>query len=83
MANETGGAAFPHDEFSENSEQYRALNYQHQGMTLRDYFAAKAASGLLSHPECANVGPGNETTTKCVAREAYAIVDALLAERAK
>lgn len=57
--------------------------YEDDGMTLRDYLAAKAAAGLLAHPKCSDVGPGYEDTNRCIAREAYAIADAMLAERTK
>lgn len=46
------------------------------GMSLRDYFAAKALSGLISHP--ATQGPPSEFAVYC-----YKIADAMLAERAK
>lgn len=51
------------------------------GMSLRDVFAAHAAGGLLAHPDCQMVGPGHEDATRCTAREAYAIADAMLAAR--
>lgn len=53
------------------------------GMSLRDYFAAAAATGLLAHPKCNPVGVGYEKSTKAVASEAYQVADAMLAERAK
>ena len=36
----TGGPAFPYEN-----------RYEHEGMTLRDYFAAKAMQGILTDPE--------------------------------
>lgn len=51
------------------------------GMTLRDYFAAKAMQGLLAHPHCKPVGPNFTETTNCVATEAYAVADAMIAAR--
>jgi len=36
-----GGPAFPHSRLGSDAD----------GMTLRDYFAAKALQGLLAHPE--------------------------------
>jgi hypothetical protein len=39
MTTNTGGPAFPH----QSSDAIRA------GMTLRDYFAAKAMQGMLAH----------------------------------
>jgi hypothetical protein len=40
MSNNTGGPAFP--------IKGPVMANDHQGMTLRDYFAAKALSGLLA-----------------------------------
>lgn len=75
---EGGGPAFPHEEKCEASGQH----YQtHHGMTQRDYFAGQALSGM-----CANVAwddtfhPKNYPLT---AQTAYALADAMLAERAK
>ena len=60
----TGGPAFPCPTISIG---------QHQGMTLRDYFAAKAMQGFISrggHYECA-----------FDAARAYAFADAMLKAR--
>ena len=38
MSKETGGPAFP----TENERQTGSNSYHYEGMTLRDYFAAKA-----------------------------------------
>jgi len=40
MSNNTGGPAFPTERIGIESGDY--LTYQEEGMTLRDYFAAKA-----------------------------------------
>ncbi|MNK80830.1 hypothetical protein D3C87_1005610 [compost metagenome] len=66
-----GGPAFPRD--------HRHLG--HNGMTLRDYFAAKAMHGWLS-----SYGPGDKHPVAAgdadsVARRAYAMADAMLAAR--
>lgn len=47
------------------------------GMTLRDYFAAKAVQGI-----CAS-GPSEDWTNDQLAAEAYELADAMLKERAK
>lgn len=76
-----GGAAFPRYWLDEQS-----------GMSLRDWFAGQALVGLLGHPtwwgqERDEDGsfpfdsPGSENSE--VARTAYWIADAMLAERAK
>ena len=44
MSKETGGPAFP-----VTSDNY--ANSESVGMTLRDYFAAKALQGLLANPK--------------------------------
>ena len=63
-----GGPAFP----IVDHEQVLKI-----GMTLRDYFAAKALQGLLAFPgmEYADAPP------EVAARDAYAMADAMLAAR--
>ena len=46
-----------------------------RGMTLRDYFAAKAMAGLLAHPE-SDMHENDE-----LARQAFNIADAMLEAR--
>jgi hypothetical protein len=48
------------------------------GMTLRDYFAAKAMQGLLAHPECKQV---DDEVAAAVGVEAFCVADAMLAAR--
>ena len=59
-----GGPAFPSDRFGE------------LGMSLRDYFAGQALTGLLANPEQA-------TDAEYIARWSYLNADAMLAERQK
>ena len=47
----------------------------HDGMTLRDYFAAKAMQGI-----CAS-GPAHEWSNSRLAAEAYDLADAMLKAR--
>lgn len=65
----TGGAAFPMpaNEYAGHGPEW--------GMTLRDYFAAKAVAGYLAHPVGANAEP------IVVARWGYEMADAMLAAR--
>ena len=77
MSKYNGGPAFPRDS---------AL--QSTGMTLRDYFAAKAMQGILS--DRSTVSAFDEASARefvqpacLVATASYAIADAMLAERAK
>jgi hypothetical protein len=46
----TGGPAFPGTQYA-NGIQPSGFN---QGITLRDYFAAKALQGLLANPKLSN-----------------------------
>ncbi|HCT2132421.1 hypothetical protein [Enterobacter hormaechei] len=73
MSNKTGGQAFPKQQW-EYDGQNNVLQYQENGMTLRDYFAAKAMQGRLANPDwlCSD----DRTAT-----EAYQIADAMLRAR--
>ncbi|MCH9329788.1 hypothetical protein MMP96_09660 [Enterobacter hormaechei] len=73
MTNNNGGPAFP----VAGSEH----NYPIEGMTLRDYFAAKALSGwLASYPgSCTHpIVAGNADE---VAKHSYMLADAMLRAR--
>lgn len=84
MSKETGGFAFPipnadFQTFQPGTiDEYKRIQ---SGMTLRDYFAAKALSGwLASYPEsnCHPVAAGNADE---VAKQAYMLADAMLKAR--
>jgi hypothetical protein len=64
----TGGPAFPKTPFIE-------IGTPQNGMTLRDYFAAKAIQGI-----CAS-GPTHEWSNSRLAAEAYDLADAMLKAR--
>ena len=72
-----GGPAFPVLEY-----EYKATGDLHPsptmqpGMTLRDWFAGRALTGMLANPDC---GQSNEK----IADWAYRIADAMLEERGK
>jgi hypothetical protein len=54
------------------------------GMTLRDYFAAKAMQGWLTDPTTSGYGiEGREAKYASIAEHCYAVADAMLAERAR
>ena len=53
---------------------------QHDGMTLRDYFAARTVSAMLSHHEF-DYSPLANGKAKTVARDAYEIADAMIEAR--
>jgi hypothetical protein len=67
--------AFPSDELWNQGNAAREINQQFQGMSLRDYFAAKALQGYM-------VGV-DEPNALHASKTAYLIADAMLAERVK
>ncbi len=67
-----GGAAFPLSRTSSVSKNY-------EGMTLRDYFAAKALSGLAGRKF--HKGDREEGYAEWAASMAYEFADAMLAAR--
>lgn len=75
MSKETGGQAFPKQQW-EYDGQNKVLQYQEDGMTLRDYFAAKAMSNLI-----ARIPFGEYVPERQVAIDAYDYADAMLAAR--
>lgn len=73
----TGGAAFPRP-FSKTGEYADSCKEHAQsGMTLRDYFAAKAMQGMTVNPYW------DDFDFDTIAARAYQQADAMLAERAK
>lgn len=74
-----GGPAFPADELHDQTPPYRHL-LASQGMTLRDYFAAKALQGMLACPEEPGT-PDDLNWEKYLAELAYGYADAMLAAR--
>jgi hypothetical protein len=66
----TGGPAFA-QQLECNRDGYAVTG----GMTMRDYFAAKAMQGI-----CAS-GPTNEWSNSRLAAEAYDLADAMLKAR--
>ena len=63
-------SAFPHET---RSAYTGAINGVNPGMTLRDYFAAKAMQSIINH----------EKTEVGTAELAYSIADAMIKEREK
>lgn len=70
MEKDTGGQAFPKQQWEYDGHD-NVLPYQEDGMTLRDYFAAKAMQGML-----ANGIPSGE-----IPIYAYEIADAMISVR--
>ena len=84
MNKETGGPAFPskgkrnrpRSEIYPNATGSEVIEVDYQGMTLRDYFAAKAMQGLV-----ASMVGGNTPTDEGIASYSYDIADAMLKAR--
>jgi hypothetical protein len=71
----TGGPAFPHLRRHVGNDTYELL--AEGGMTLRDYFAAKAMQGLLA----GTLTPEIVWSQSDVAETAYNVADAMIKER--
>lgn len=71
--------AFPVPE-SSSSAVGRGLPATNTGMTLRDYFAAAALTGILARGSTPNTIPAGRDTR---AKTAYAWADAMMAAREK
>lgn len=70
-----GGPAFP----CHTNPRPGTLNEAPQGMTLRDYFAAKALNGMLAHATRYLPRPGASADWHvAIAEEAYELADAVL-----
>lgn len=74
MSKETGGQAFPRQQW-EYDGQNNVLQYQEEGMTLRDYFAAKA---MQSIPLSLDLNEQH-----LIANAAYSMADSMLKARAE
>ncbi|MEM8420664.1 hypothetical protein Q4S30_07290 [Morganella morganii] len=72
MADKTGGSAFPLPATEWNGAD--------EGMTLRDYFAAKAMQGILVNTERNEFSFGKVDE---IASKAYELADAMLRAREK
>ena len=68
MTKETGGPAFPL-----HNHGAQTLGLHITGMTLRDYFAAKAMQGILADPNCRS-----SVDYKDIAKYAYQLADEML-----
>lgn len=76
MSIDNGGPAFP--EAGLSGLPSGEFMYGREGMTLRDYFAAKAMQGF-----CANIGRNrySQENIGVIAIDAYAVADAMLNAR--
>jgi hypothetical protein len=77
-----GGPAFPTNEHIFDPRTSGVVSFH--GMTLRDYFAAKALAGMWSNPSATESVRANtpDDPAGFIARTAYEQADAMLAARA-
>lgn len=76
MSKETGGPAYPSQEFN----QGHCTSELSEGMTLRDYFAGQALLGAINNRKDFK---GKELGFDGFARYSYLMADAILKERDK
>lgn len=67
--------AFPIKGYIESGNGLQAEYIVHDGMDLRDYFAAKAMQGIIMHPN------GKAGLWEEAAKDAYTLADAMLKAR--
>jgi hypothetical protein len=79
MSSDNSGPAFPTGTW-EYDGQGNVLPYQQGGMTLRDYFAAKAMAAYVS-VHIAHYGHDNCWPIDSLSSEAYSVADAMLKAR--
>lgn len=87
MSKDDGGPAFPVDEDFDHIRK-EIIKYADPGMSLRDYFAAKALASLICEPSRGGsnslawaLGPKMMDTTLNYATVAYKFADAMLEAR--
>jgi len=78
MSKDNGGPAFPTD----SERQIGSTTWHMEGMTLRDYFAAKAMQAELLAAMQNGIKFKDDDMQK-IAASSYYVADAMLAERAK
>ncbi|HCK6318367.1 TPA: hypothetical protein N0T55_001167 [Salmonella enterica] len=81
MSNKTGGRAFPCDSIVERNEvgHLHGFEVSSGGMTLRDYFAAKAMQAMISNPSI--IDNDSDGAVNYAASAAYKFADAMLKAR--
>lgn len=72
---DNGGPAFP---LTEDAVNHKNKDFDMQGMTLRNYFAAKVLQGLISLD---HGGHNLESTRHALAECAYGYADAMIQAR--
>jgi hypothetical protein len=74
MTDKTGGNAFPQT-FNKTEEDGRVATITRYGMTLRDYFAAKAMQGIVANPNAQGL------SYEAISMRAFAQADAMMKAR--
>lgn len=74
-----GGPAFPDPGRAQSTKQREVLT--NTGMTLRDYFAAKALAAMIGQPNKDHENCGKKAVPR-LAQFAYEYADAMIAARA-
>jgi hypothetical protein len=79
-----GGPAFPSEwkEWDHDDMEWK-LQYLHRGMSVRDYFAAKALHGVLASGRTTLNFESRPTKVDDIADAAYLMADAMLRAREK
>ncbi|MEG6305299.1 hypothetical protein UXP06_11975 [Enterobacter ludwigii] len=80
MKKQNGGQAFPRQQWEYDGHN-NVLQYQEDGMTLRDYFAAKAMQGWLASFPADACHPSVSGVCDKVAKQSYELADAMLKAR--
>lgn len=83
MGKDNGGPAFPIP--LHPGQSFKGHGGEVDGMTLRDYFAAKAMQAIIAGNGLGFMGrhPSGWDTNAGLTKSAYGIADAMLAERSK
>lgn len=82
MKQNNGGPAFPqHGYESQDEKHWNSEDCGGAGLTLRDYFAAKAMQAWLSTYGDNDRHPATANNCAHVAEQAYQVADAMLAAR--
>jgi len=79
MSNENGGPAFPYSGVHKGEKVNHIIDSH--GMTLRDYFAAKAMHGYISTAAAPCIVGGLDGAEDELANGAYKMADAMLRAR--
>ena len=78
MGKDNGGHVFPMGFHPEGNSADQC-----GGLTIRDYFAAKAMQAIITSPILKNCQKDGHTDADMIAYQAYVQADAMLAERKK